>query len=316
MPNIVEDVIPRLANTMRSVLTDAQIQVHQSEQESQFDLRFDGLPSWRLIVQNHSITSDYQMIETHIDLFPLCIASLSKTELQRLTASENSGLRGVTVSPLHSEAHDDRSGLRVRARFLAQMGDSDDEVENLTADILTVLTFARTLEDRLTENTVAGEFSFELYNSRFEAPNATLSARFVRTDQNIFEGSSERVYHEVMSKIRPSFRYEMRNAGPRSSILTVEGSEPLLEIVTKIPDEAAMFIAHAPLLNLTGMDPSDVWSLLEELNSSTEVGHFEVSPSDMILCFTTWKHLTNDLRQFSFEHAIVSVNNAFKIACR
>lgn len=308
----MEEVIPRLANAMQWVLADAQIQV--AEQQSKFDLRFDGLPAWQLVVTRHPITSDYQMIETHIDLFPLCIASLSKTELQRLTASENYGLRGVTVSPLHAEQNDDRSGLRVRTRFVAQKGESEDEVENLTVDILTVLSFARTLEDRLTENAVAGEFSFELYNSRFEGPNAALTARFVRTDQNIFEGSSERVFHEVMSKVKPSFPHELRNAGARSTIITVQDSQPLLEIVAKIPDEVAMFIAHAPLLNLTGMDPAEVWAMLEELNSSTEVGHFELNSNDMILCFTTWKHLTNDLRQFSFEHAIAAVNNAFRTA--
>ncbi len=307
----MKDAIPKLAASMQSVLTDAQIQILE---EKQLDIRFDGLPAWKISVTPHPITQHYQMIETYIDLFPLCLASMSTLELQRLAASENLGLRGVTVIPLRPEDHDDRSGLRVRSCFVGKNGDSDDEVENLAIDILTVLTFARTLEDRVTDNTIAGEFSFELYNSRFESPSSSQSTRFVTTGQKIFDGSHDRVFAEVMKVLKPEFAHELRQAGERTAIITASADR--LEIVAKIPSEIPMFIAHAPLLDLSGMTPPQLWELLEVLNSNIEAGHFEANPTDMVLNFTAWKHLTNDMRQFSFDHAIVSVNRAFKMASK
>ena len=305
----IDGTIPRLATAMQSVLTDAHVHVLG---QKQIDIAFDGLPSWKISVVRKLVSNQFQMIETQIDLTPLCIASLSETELQRLAASENIGLRGVTVLPLQSALHDDRAGLRVRAAFVGQKGQTTDEVENLAIDILTVLSFARTLEDRVTDNSIAGEFSFELYKSRMEGSSSTLPVRFITTGQNVFEGSQDRVFAEIMRGLKQEFSFEVRNLGERSAIVRGPNSE--LEIVAKIPNDIPLFVIHAPLLKLNGMPKEKIWDLLEELNSHGEAGHFEVDANGEVLSFTAWKHLTNDLRNFSFDHIVFSVIRAHAMA--
>lgn len=307
--SMMEETIPRLATAMQSVLADAQVHVLGQQQ---IDIIFDGLPSWKISVVRKLVSNQYQMIETQIDLMPLCIASMSASELQRLAAIENIGLRGVTVLPLQSAMNDERAGLRVRAAFVGQKGQTTDEVENLAIDILTVLSFARTLEDRVTDNSVAGEFSFELYKSRLENPANALPARFITTGQNVFEGSQDRVFSEIMKGLKLEFSFDVRTIGERTALVRAPGSE--LEIVAKIPNDIPIFVIHAPLLKLTGMTSDEVWSLLEELNSHGEAGHFEADINNEILSFTAWKHLTNDLRNFSFDHIVFSVIRAHAMA--
>lgn len=305
----MDQAIPILATAMQSVLADAQIQVVENQQIA---IRFDGLPSWRIKVVRNVFSGHNQMIETQIDLTPLCLASMTPLELGRLAASENLGLRGVTVLPLNPVEHDDRGGLRVRASFVGQKGRTTDEVENLAIDILTVLAFARTLEDRLTDNTVAGEFSFELYNSRFESPTTAQPVRFVTTGHQVFEGSQDRVFSEIVKPFKTELAFEIREISQRTALLRAPNSE--LEIVARIPNEIPIFVAHAPLMKLAGKTPAQVWELVAMLNSKVEAGHFEFNPNDSILSFTTWKHLTNDLRHFSFDHAVLSLNRAFSMA--
>lgn len=305
---IMEETIPRLAVAMQSALTDAQIQVLGTQQ---IDIRFDGLPAWKISVMRKLVNNQHQMIETQIDLIPLFLASMSAVELQRLAAIENLGLRGVTVIPIVPDAENERGGLRIRAAFVGQKGRSTDEVENLAIDILTVLTFARMLEDRVTENSIAGEFSFELYNSRSEN-HSSPAIRFIKTGQKIFEGSDDRVFSEITKTMANEFSFEVRNTGERTAIIRAPNAK--FEIVVKIPNETSIFVAHAPLMKLENMTPERIWALLEELNSQGEAGHFEINPTDNILCFTAWKHLTNDLRHFSFDHAIFSVNRAYALA--
>lgn len=305
----MDQAIPILAKAMQSVLADAQIQVVENRQIS---IRFDGLPSWRICVNRHLISSQNQMIETQIDLMPLSLASMTPLELGRLATSENLGLRGVSVVPLYPEQNDDRGGLRVRASFIGQQGKTTDEVENLAIDILTVLAFARTLEDRVTDNTIAGEFSFELYNSRFESPTTAQPIRFITTGQKIFEGSQDRVFSEIIKPLKSELSFDVREIGLRTAMIRAPGSN--LEILIKIPNEIPIFVAHAPLMKLEGKSAEQIWEIVSELNSKTESGHFEFNPNDSILSFTTWKHLTNDLRHFSFDHAVISVTRAFSMA--
>lgn len=306
---MMDEAIPRLAVAMQSVLADAQIQVLG---QHSLDIRFDGLPSWKIAVVRKMVNNQHQIIESQIDLTPLCLASMLPAELQRLAAIENTGLRGVTVVPLEPGVSDYRGGLRVRAAFVGQKGRTTDEVENLAIDILTVLSFARTLEDRLTNSTIAGEFSFELYNARNADSALIQQTRFITTGQRIFEGSQDRVFHEVMKTMKSEFSFDIRAAGERTSILRAPGST--LEIVTKIPNEIPIFVAHADLMKLDGMTPAQIWNLLEELNSQGEAGHFEANLNEGYLSFTAWKHLTNDLRHFSFDHTIFSVIRAFAMA--
>lgn len=306
---MMEETIPSLATAMKTVLADAQVHVLGQQQ---IDIVFDGLPAWKISVMRKLVNNQYQMIESQIDLMPLCIASMSATELQRLAAAENLGLRGVTVLPLQANMNDDRAGLRIRAAFVGQKGQTTDEIENLAIDILTVLSFARTLEDRLTDNTVAGEFSFELYKSRIVNTTNSQSARFITTGQNVFEGSQERVFTEIAKALKNEFSFDVKSLGERSALVRAPNSE--LEIVIKIPNDIPLFVTHAPLIKLSDMNSAQICQLLEELNSQGEAGHFEVDFNTEMLSFTAWKHLTNDLRNFSFDHIVFSVIRAHAMA--
>lgn len=315
--DLLDDAIPRLAVAMQSVLVDAQVQVlqnnlRQNKQQSRIDVRFDGLPTWKIAVFRQMANSHYQVIETQIDLLPLCLASMSSNELQRLAALENIGLRGVTVLALRPDANDGRGGLRIRASFVARKGRTVDEVENLAIDILSVLSFARTLEDRITDNAIAGDFSFELYHSRAEGSTPPQAVRFITTNQMIFGGDHERVFSEVTDTLRSEVSFEIHDADEHSALLRAHDSG--VDINVKIPDDIPIFVAHAALMKLENMRPAQVWSLLDELNSQIESGHFEYDPADHTLRFAAWKHLTNDLRHFSFEHAIATVDRAFALA--
>lgn len=305
---MMEEALPRLADSMKSVLTDAHIQLIGQDA---IDIQFDGLPSWKIAVVRQLVNHQHQLIETQIDLMPLCLASMSYAELQRLAATENMGLRGVTVQALDPVIYDGRGGLRIRASFVGQKGRSTDEVENLAIDILTVLAFARTLEDRVTDMSIAGEFSFELYTSRIEAARAQ-PTRFITTGQRIFEGSQDRVFAEVMKTLVSEFSFEVRSVAERTALIRAPGSE--LEILAKIPNEIPIFIAHAPLMKLDGLTPAQIFTMVSELNAQGEAGHFEANLTDGVLNFTAWKHLTNDLRHFSFDHVIFSVARAMTMA--
>jgi len=321
--NDLQGALPRLALALEKALEEAQVQVLNADKLS---VRFDGLPNWKVDVSRHQFVQrksatapieDCQMVETSIDVKPLCIASLNKAELQRLAARENFGLRGVTVVPvLASQTNQGRSGLRVRAAFVAQTGSTSDEVENLAIDIITVLNFARTLEDRLTSHTVSGEFSFELYNTRFENPLYARPVRFLTIAQKVFEGSDDRVFAEVLKSIQTRSIHKVEVNSERTATLTwsaTQSSTPL-HIQARIPSDIPMFVVQAPLAKLADLQPQSRWDLVEKLNAMCDVGHFEMNPDDFTLSFTAWKHLTNDLRAFSFDHAISSVHRALQMA--
>lgn len=310
---MMAEAIPRLAISMRSVLSDASIQVLE---KNNIEIRFDGLPAWKIEVARKLVNHQYQIFSTTIDLAPLCLASLSLEELQRLAALENLGLRGATILPIDPALNDGRGSIRIRASFVGQKGRTTDEVENLTVDILNVLAFARTLEDRLTDSAIAGEFSFELYNSRYETRTIVPPSRFVSNGQVLFQGSTDRVFGEITKSLKTELGFQVRNAGNKTAIVVAPATktDTPIEIVIRIPDEIPVFVAHAPLVKITGKNPVEIASFLDELNSQGEAGHFEFNPVDQALCFTAWKHLTNDLRHFSFDHTILSVNRAYALA--
>ena len=309
----LSEALPRLASSMKSVLADAHIQILENHQ---IDIRFDGLPAWKIHVTRQLLNNQLQMFVTHIDLFPLCLASLSFSELQRLAAIENLGLRGVTVTPVDPGLHDGRGGLRVRASFVGQKGRSTDEVENLTVDIMNVLAFARTLEDRLTDSAIAGEFSQELYLSRFAAKTQVQPTRIVSSGQSVFDGSTDRVFSEIMRSLKSDLGFQIKSSGQRTALAVAPSAQTKdpIEIVIRIPEGIPVFIAHAPLMKITGKSDDEIATILDDLNSQSESGHFEYNPADQVLCYTAWKQLTNDLRHFSFDHTVLSVNRAYAMA--
>lgn len=314
---MMAEAIPRLAVAMRSVLADTKIQLISG---GLIEVRFNGLPAWHVDVTSRLVNNQQQLIETHVDVLPICLSSLTKTELARIAAMENLGLRGLSVLPI---ADGNKHGFRVRGGFLGQKGRSADEVESLAIDILTTISFARGLEDRLTDSSIAGEFSFELYLSR-QPKTALVRQRYFTQGHNVFEGSVERVFAEVLKSYKAAFSFdiqqEKKNGGRGQLNLSAEitegGARAHLgpKIVAKIPNDIPIFICQAPLLKLKDMSERDIVTSLADLNAQCEAGHYEFNPSDRVLSYTAWKHLTNDLRSFSFDHAIISVNRAFRMA--
>lgn len=310
---LMAEAIPRLAVAMSSALSEAKILVVGKEK---IEIRFNGLPSLHVTVFRRLLSNQFQIIESQVDLYPECLAMLSLKELQRLAASENLGLHGVTVLPLHPDLNSAKAGLRIRAGFVGQKGRTADEAENLAIDILNTTAFARTLEDRVTENTVGSEFSFELYQSRRERRGPEVRARFVAHGQHSFAGSTERVFEQILKTLRNDFHFEVMQKSDQSATIHPPGqtgSQPL-QIATRIPSDTPIFTCHAPLMKLPTLKPEVIWSILADLNTQIENGHFSWNPADQVLAFTSWKHLTNDLRNFSFDHVVFSASNALALA--
>jgi len=310
---MMAEAIPRLAVAMNSVLSDAKVSVVGKET---IEIRFNGLPALHVNVVRRIVNNQFQIIESQVDLFPHCLSMLSLKELQRLAASENLGLRGVTVLPLHPDLSSNKAGLRVRAGFVGQKGRTPDEVENLAIDILTAIAFARTLEDRVTENSIAGEFSFELYQSRYEQRGQFVRSRFVAHAEQTFSGSAESVFEQILRTLQADFHFDLIQKKDQSATLQPPGqtgSQPL-QISTRIPNETPIFTCHAPLIKLPALKPEVIWSMLADLNNQVENGHFEWNPVDQVLAFTSWKHLTNDLRNFSFDYVVFSASHALALA--
>lgn len=310
---MMAEAIPRLAIAMRSVLADAQVTVSGTES---IQIRFDGLPSMKIEVVRHLVNNQFQMIESRLDLAPLCISTLSRTDLSRLAAMENLGMRGISVLPVSPEQNHGRAALRLRTGFVGQKGRTKDEVENLAIDILTTIAFARQLEDRLTENSVAGEFSFELYQT-VNRSRPTVPIRVINHGQSIFSGSTDRVFAQICATLRNDFQFGVTNVSPNTARIDsprFNGGDRAVEMLAKIPSESPIFMCQANLMKLEAGLAESVWTLLADLNAQVESGHFEWNPIDRVLSFVSWKHLTNDLRHFSFDYVIFSATHAMALA--
>lgn len=310
---MMAEAIPRLAVAMSSVLSDAKVTVIGKDS---IEIRFNGVPALQVNVIRRVVNNQFQIIESQVDLSPNCLSRLSLTELQRLAASENLGLRGVTVLPIHPDISSDKTGLRIRAGFVGQKGRTPDEIENLAIDILTVISFARTLEDRVTESSIAGEFSFELYQSRHEQRDQAARARFVSHGQHTFSGSTERVFEQIIRTLQTDFHFDLVQKEDRSATMKPPGqtaAQPL-QITIRIPTETPIFTCYTPLMRLPALKPEIIWSILANLNNQVENGHFEWNPTDQVLAFISWKHLTNDLRNFSFDYVVFSASHALALA--
>jgi len=297
------------------VLADAQITVIGQER---IEIRFDGLASMQINVVRHLVNNRFQMIESQLDLAPLSIANLSRTDLARLAAIENLGMRGVSVLPIDGEQNNGRAALRIRSGFVGQKGRTVDEIENLAIDVLTTIAFARQLEDRITAHAVAGEFSFELFEARRKA-RPFVANRFINHGQMIFSGSTDRVFSQICTTLRNDFHFAVKTLSSNTAHVEPPRIQGLsvgkgLEILAKIPSETPIFYCHASLMKLDSTSTENIWLLLADLNSQLESGHFEWNPIDQILSFVSWKHLTNDLRHFSFDYVMFSAAHAYALA--
>ena len=168
----------------------------------------------------------------------------------------------------------------------------------------------------MTESSIAGEFSFELYQSRYEQRGQVVRSRFVTHGEQTFSGSTERVFKQILRTLQADFHFELIQKKDQSATLQPPGQmgpQPL-QITTRIPNETPIFTCHAPLMKLPALKPEVIWSMLADLNNQVENGHFEWNPVDHVLAFTSWKHLTNDLRNCSFDYVVFSASHALALA--
>jgi hypothetical protein len=127
------------------------------------------------------------------------------------------------------------------------------------------------------EAPTAGEFSFELYQSRYEQRGQVVRSRFVTHGEQTFSGSTERVFEQILRTLQSDFHFELIQQKDQSATLQPPGqtgSQPL-QISTRIPNETPIFTCHAPLMKLPALKPEVIWSMLADLNNQVENGHFE-----------------------------------------
>jgi hypothetical protein len=309
----MDEALSLLASSMKDAFSGAQVSILSDDL---IDIRFEGLPAWKVNVTRQLLNNQLQLFVTQIDLFPHSLTGFQMEALTQIAASENCGLRGVSVYAIDPALRDGQGGLRVRASFVGQKGRSTDEIENLALDIMNVLAFARTLEDRVTDSTIAGEFSQELYNSRMQHQNLEPVTRIVSSGEPVLDCNVERIFSEVVRSLKEDLGFQVRSSGDLMALATapfVYAKDPI-EIVIRIPPSAPIFIAHAPLMKVSGKSKAEISTILDDLNSESESGHFEFNSKDETLCYTAWKHLTNDLRHFSFDHTVLTVNRAYSLA--
>jgi hypothetical protein len=94
------------------------------------------------------------------------------------------------------------------------------------------------------------------------------------------------------------------------SLARVTPNQTELEIVVRIPNEAPILTAYAPMYLTAGMSLSTVQSWISKLNTMVGSGHFELSADGATISYVNWKHLTDDLRFYSVDHLIASVREA------
>ncbi len=278
--------------------------------DSVIEIRNHGIPSWTARVsQRPSENNAHQiLVETNIEVFPNAIQSLDQDSLLRLTANENLGLRGVSVV---AEIRESQRILRLRSTYLTQVAASRDEEENMAIDLMTCLRYAQTLEDRITGCSVAGQFSFEMYATRYEQAGRQ-PIRYTTESSSVFTGSTERVFGQVCEILSSDFSFQVNRVSSQTAMISMPGAD--LQIVGKIPEEIPMFTCSAPLIQMNDsmrFQDRQIWAMLNQLNAESEHGHFEFNPFDRVLSFASWKHLTNDLRHSSFDHVVLAAVHAF-----
>ena len=79
---------------------------------------------------------------------------------------------------------------------MGQKGRTVDEAENLAIDVLSLLRYARLLEDRIMRSTAGYYFSYEMYHSQYLSKGLGRN-RFINYARSIFNGSTERVFGQL-----------------------------------------------------------------------------------------------------------------------
>lgn len=349
------EAIPRLAIELRSVFPDARIELRDSRS---MRIRFPSMNgtdremeiATKMIQEQgqkqgrgHDLL---QLIETGLVLRYECLQGVPVEDVEQLIASENAGLRGVTVtsgesngtgiganantsantntrsetkSPTNNHAGSGSRSrvLRLRTGFIGQKGRSIDERENLVIDILSLVRFARLFDDRILRSRVGEAFCYEIYRSQY-GPHHTSQGRartrYVNYARSIFKGSQERAFHQLIAMLREDYKYRVVISSPGVASVFIPGAP--FEVVLRVPEDIPIVTSTAMLrgephtASAIGDRRPSMTTLVNRLNRSFDYGHFETSPNGRQVSFSVWKHLTNDLRLFALDHMISAVARA------
>ena len=302
---MVIEGFPRLAIRLRSTFPEAEITLSQNG--TRMCLSFANFPNWEVQVKSMPGNQGrFPIVETSISLHYDCLQNIPEKDFFRLLAAENLGLRGATVLA------DDKQGqrdIRVRSTFIGQKGRSLDEAENLAIDVLSLLRYAKLLQDRILRSTAGYYFSYEMYYSQYLSKGLGRN-RFVNYARSIFHGNTSRVFGEVSSKLRDDYQYKVEIPQPR--VARVQTAESEIQITVRIPDEIPMISCCATLQSFTGQ-PEETFAFVSRLNQQMSMGHFEVNVDGSLVSFVAWKHLTNDLRFYSVDGLIQNLLEAAKL---
>jgi len=295
------EAFPRLAVRLRSTFPDAQVSM--IGKGSELRVRFPEFPEWEAEVIALPLHEHFQIFETSILLRYNCMLSASDEDFRRILAAENLGLRGATLTT------DRRFGpraIRISSSFIGQKGRTRDEAENLAIDLMSLFRFARLFEGRIMKSVANKTFSYEMYYFGFLSKSIG-RYRFINYARSIFQGSTDRVFGQVMSMIKDDYRYQVVSQREFSATIMPPGSS--LEIILRIPKEIPVITCSAALYPCP-WEPEKSFALVARLNSAISLGHFEVNADGSLISFVNWKHLTNDLRYFSLDQLLSTVHEA------
>lgn len=297
------EAFPRLAVRLQETFPDASVELVDSA--TSLLVGMPTFPKWRVRVAGETCREHFQIIETSISLQYDGFRQISDDDFNRFIAAENLGLRGASL--LADRSHGARA-LKLRSTFLGQKGRSRDEAENLAVDIVSLLRYARMLEDRIVRSTVYDQFSYEMYYSQYLSQSIGRQ-RYINYARNMFQGSRERIFGQVIQLFKDDHKYEV-HLDQRGLIANLQTPNSELQIVARIPDEIPILTCSALLLSSKGLSPSKTSELLTRLNLAAKFGHFESSRDGRSISFVTWKHLTNDLRLYSIDQMLHSIHEA------
>ena len=310
---MLTEAFPRLAIRMRSIFPQAYIQL--DAHQNRLAVQFPNFPKWEVVYRSHQISEgreQFQLFEASSLLRFEPLEDISEDDFANFLATENAGLRGVTLVSDPSAGH---HGVRARTSFLGQKGRSRDEAETLAINAVSLLKYCQLLEDRIERSTAGDQFSLELYQSTYRQKSAH-SQRYINYARHIFQGSHERVFAQIVSMLRDDYKCGVQILGhDQSARILVPNS--MLEIAIRIPEMIPMLTATATFALPTPLHPTQVSRLVLDLNEVLLEGHFEVSQEssfeEPLVSFVAWKNLTNDLRYYSLDRILYHVHDAAEL---
>lgn len=299
---MLAEAFPRLAVRLRSTFPDARISVSSDSMR----VSFPAFPAWKVEVKASPCHEQFQVIQSKITLTYDCLRNIPETDFYRLLAAENLGLRGVSLIPDFAPNDWSQHAIGICTSFVGQKGRTRDEAENLAIDTLSLLRFARLLEDRILRSVGGMKFSYDLYYTQYLAGQIGRN-RYINYARSIFQGSTERLFGQVVNMLSEDYKYSVTLSTPY--VATLASPDHELTMNLRVPDGIPMLTLSCAL-KVAPWDANKSFALIAQLNAKLLMGHFEVNADGSLISYVTWKHLTNDFRYYGLDQMINSVLHA------